>query len=166
MDPQWFRLVEFNAACGSGAASVLFGDPSGPDRGVAPGLAVVHFPRAVGYDRLRSTARRREGTVGELTSRWLTGNQPFQAGCSGAEGRPRASRPLGPSGGVSTGRDRVHPVPADRSSRDRFGIGRARPLNQGQWRVLSAFHPTRLETRTKESNMRASHWAVRNPEAQ
>ena len=107
-----------------------------------------------------------EGTVGERTSRWLTGNQPFQAGCSGAEGRPRASRPLGPSGGVSTGRDRVHPVPADRSSRDRFGIGRARPLNQGQWRVLSAFHPTRLETRTKESNMRASHWAVRNPEAQ
>ena len=29
----------------------------------------------------------------------------------------------------------------------------------------SALHPTRLETRTKESNMRASRWVVRNPKA-
>ena len=27
--------------------------------------------------------------------------------------------------------------------------------------VLSVTHPTRLETRTKESNMGASHWVVK-----
>ena len=32
--------------------------------------------------------------------------------------------------------------------------------------ILSASHPTRLEKRIKESNMRASHWAVRNIKAQ
>lgn len=32
--------------------------------------------------------------------------------------------------------------------------------------AMSATHPTRLETRTKESNMRASHWVLRSPKAQ
>ena len=43
-------------------------------------------------------------------------------------------------------------------------------LELSSWRLgsmanRSALHPTRLETRTKESNMRASRWVVRNPKA-
>ena len=43
--------------------------------------------------------------------------------------------------------------------------GRSGPGDTGSVANRSALHPTRLETRTKESNMRASRWVVRNPKA-
>lgn len=62
----------------------------------------------------------------------------------------------------STGRDWATVSP-DRSSAIGVGLAGRRTRLVAS---MSAFHPTRLETRTKESNMRASHWAVRNPKAQ
>ena len=43
--------------------------------------------------------------------------------------------------------------------------GQGGPVGKGSVANRSALHPTRLETRTKESNMRASRWVVRNPKA-
>ena len=44
--------------------------------------------------------------------------------------------------------------------------GTGSPTRRQGSAAMSATHPTRLETRTKESNARASRGAVRNPKAQ
>ena len=87
--------------------------------------------------------------------------KPRVASRHGAEERPRAFVATWLSGGVrpvGTGQ----PCPPT-ALPCLVGLAGAR---SGSVANLSAFHPTRLETRTKESNMRASHWAVRNPKAQ
>ena len=52
------------------------------------------------------------------------------------------------------------------SDRCRFGTGLLPRWCQGSVANRLAPHPTRLETRTKESNMCASHWVLRNLKAQ
>lgn len=148
MDPQ-SRPAKFSAARGLGL----------PRPGISPwtrtgrraGPRRVHFSRAERYDRLRGRLHAGDGKVSERLARTLL--QAASASRPGAEGRPRASRPPGSPGefdwrgpGLSRAR---RPL-----LRDRTGLaGRA----SGSVASLSAFHPTRLETRTKESNMRASH---------
>ena len=157
VDPQ-SRSAEFSAARGPGQSR--FGIPGNRPRCRA-GLRRVHFPRAESHNRFGGRAVTcREGC------RWGRSRpyQPSPANRPQTEEPPRASRPPSPPGEFDWERlgNRVfRPL-----TRDRRGAGRVCKKSAGLVASLSAFHPTRLETRTKESNMRASHWVVRNPKAQ
>jgi hypothetical protein len=83
-------------------------------------------------------------------------------GPSADRGRPlRGRRPLLGSGRPFDLRG-LSSVPADRG---RSAIGTP-GVGSGSVANRSVTCPTRLETRTKESNMCASHWVLRNLEAQ
>ena len=75
--------------------------------------------------------------------------------------RPSGSGAL-PSGVVSTGEDcsQCSPTAAP------YGVGSLPCRHSGSVAIRSAPYPTRLETRTKESNMCASHGVLRNLKAQ
>ena len=144
------RLVELSSVRGLGA--LFFWDPcrtrgrrfSWPHR--------VHFPRAERFDRRRG-GHKPSGKVGLTLSSGLDCYRPGWP----AVAEPRNDR-IDLGGylsflGSSTVGDWVT-VPDDCS----LGlVGLAGVLCSGSEASLSAFHPTRLETRTKESNMPASH---------
>ena len=149
MDPQ-SRPTKFSSARGSGLAR--FGIPGTLPRR-RTGLRRVHFSWVERHDRLRG-GQKPGGKVGvSFGSRCYRPPWWTVAG-------PRNDRRRRPSG-----------FPGEF---DWWGLGNRarRPLawtdrdgsgGIGSVAILSAFHPTRLETRTKESNMRASHWAGMKP---
>ncbi|KAK0140058.1 hypothetical protein N1851_023022 [Merluccius polli] len=71
--------------------------------------------------------------------------------------------PLAP--GVTVDRDGLSSVRPNRVASFRAGIRLTYNWRKGA-AAMSATHPTRLETRTKESNARASQRVLRNPAAQ
>lgn len=119
----------------------------------------VHFPRAERHDRF-SGGQKAAGMVGARL-----------AACSGIA--PPVPIRLGDRGAAAG--NRGPPRPPGMFDWQRLGDRVCRPLPGTDWggpsagtgsvANRSALHPTRLETRTKESNMRASRWVVRNPKA-
>jgi hypothetical protein len=139
---------------GRSAAHLLAGALRASRRRAAAVLSAAGAPRPV---------RRRRETPGQGDRRLGVGTY-----------RPGERRPVGgPRTTVATARR--PPVVRERSTRgDRFRCprtarayrpdGAARRLGSVADRPATC--PTRLETRTKESNMCASRWALRNPKAQ
>ena len=119
----------------------------------AGALSRVGAPRPV---------RRRSETVGQGDPRLgadVTGSA--RSGPPADRGRPSAApRLIGPCGARTTDGDWFQC-----SSTARVGAARVRARSSGSVANRSAARPTRLETRTKESNMCASRRALRNPKA-
>lgn len=152
VDPQ-SRPVEFSACGGSGNRA---GDLRTP-----PSSRLGPTPRALSAGRApRPVSRRRQARSDAWHDLAVVLRPLAVSRCRdrGTSARFEAARPRWGVRLAGTGQPCLPTAP-----RCRFGTA-GRVL--GSVASLSAFHPTRLETRTKESNMRASHWAVRNPKAQ
>ena len=122
--------------------------------------ARVHFPQAERHDRF-SGGQKGARKVGALSaSAWLAVTASLIPIRPGTEEPPPASWPPALSWDVRLAETGQPCLPTA------FLDGRGfRPAGTGSVANRSALHPTRLETRTKESNMRASRWVVRNPKA-
>ena len=160
MGPQ-SRLAEFNlrvvgsrGACGSVGPS-----PRTRRRPRA------HFPRGERYDRFSGRHKPRIKVTRPFAGASVIGSggvgRPGERGTQppcppyGSGPRPQTSRP--------TGEDCSQCSPTAVATRE-SGVLPCR--HSGSVANRSAPYPTRLETRTKESNMRASHGVLRNLKAQ
>ncbi len=127
--------------------------------GVACGGRRPYFPRSERHDRFAGGEKLPGGVTGASASE-RTG--PASVGPSADRGRPFEARRRPPAVRArSTRGDRSR---CPRTARAYRPDGPA--SGRGSVADRPATCPTRLETRTKESNTRASRWALRNPKAQ
>lgn len=101
-----------------------------------------------------------EAAGGKVAVRWGTALRPLRWAAPADRGTPAVARAPLPLGRVD-----LRGLFAVLADRRRCSGGDRRCRHPGSLANRSAPHPTRLETRTKESNMCASHWAA-NPQAQ
>ena len=152
VDPQC-RPGEFSSECPCYrvAWDPLWTSPRGPCTALR-----VHFLRAECHDRfcVQSDARRE-------------GDRPLDGVIARRCGLAAGPRTLAASVGPRTSSLARLWRTVFAVRRDRWGAS-VRVSPRRPWSVAnrSVLHPTRLETRTKESNMCASHGVQRNPKAQ
>ena len=132
------------------------GDLIGLSRRATP-AGRVHFPQAERHDRFSGGQKAARKVGGRLAALTVTASPvPIRSGDRGAAagvGRPALP---GCFDWQRLGNRVCRPLP---------WMDWGGPAGIGSVANRSALHPTRLETRTKESNMRASRWVVRNPKA-
>jgi hypothetical protein len=117
----------------------------------------VHFRRVERHDRFVG-GRKPPGEVAKRSSRRVI--RPEGVGPPADRGRPLcAVRPVVVVSRVRHDRRGLSSVPADRGRAAAAAIR----ADSGSVANRSVTRPTRLETRTKESNMCASRRALRNP---
>ena len=154
------RLAEFNSPLGGVAEGGILSDPS-PFTAAVGGctfrLVERHDRFAGGHKPPGKVAR--GSAVSVIAHGWRRpagGPRNHYPPCRPSRlGRPAISR-------RSTGEDCLQCLP----TAARHGVGSLPCRHSGSVAIRSAPYPTRLETRTKESNMCASHGVLRNLKAQ